>query len=263
MVYPRGATLGPRSRDRFELVWVLSGSFTVAVEGERIHCEKSQILLLKPSLPNVFHFAKDIAIRHAYLTFRFPEPADVARAHVLPRLLQGEAVSLFLPVLNQLVEHLLMAGPTADRDANLAQRVVATFLATWSWPILDGRRSAAVSSPALARALESIDVAWRCDQGAALSVRDVANAASITARQLSRLFRAELGMSTRDYLRRRRLTYAARLLERSNLTLQVIAAEAGFANEFAFSRAFRAVYGTPPARYRRLQHGDDAGVDAS
>ena len=46
---------------------------------------------------------------------------------------------------------------------------------------------------------------------------------------------------------------AAAMLQRSNATLEEVAAACGFANAYHFSRRFRASYAVPPGRYRRTE----------
>lgn len=58
-----------------------------------------------------------------------------------------------------------------------------------------------------------------------------------------------------DYVRRRRLTIAARRLIDSDASVLELALDAGFNSQAAFTRAFTRVYRRPPAAYRR--HGRD------
>lgn len=67
-----------------------------------------------------------------------------------------------------------------------------------------------------------------------------------------RVFRATVGETLKDYIRRRRLTQAAlTLLGNSNRTILDIALEAGFESNEAFTRAFRAQFDQAPSAFRR------------
>ena len=251
IVYPRGATLGPRVRNRFELAWAQSGSFSITVGQREMHCRDDLAIFLTPGLVNVYQFNSLTPTRQGFFTFRFDDPRDDRLAAELPAVLAGRSMALYLPLLNQLAEQFppLEQAPTADMLR--LKQVAAAMLSTWTWRLLDHRRAAAVNSAALSRALDFIERRWHQGYERAISVDMLARASSVTTRQLNRLFQSEFGISTRDYLRRQKLEHAAKLLDRSNLSLQEIAAASGFANEFAFSRAFKSVFGEPPARYRR------------
>jgi AraC-like DNA-binding protein len=52
------------------------------------------------------------------------------------------------------------------------------------------------------------------------------------------------------------MTLAARLLRDTDLPLRAVAERTGYTSEFAFAKAFKREYGTPPGSYRR--DGDGA-----
>lgn len=67
---------------------------------------------------------------------------------------------------------------------------------------------------------------------------------------LHRLFTSLVGFPVYDYVKRRRLTEAARVLISTDKTLVEVALEAGYDSQQAFSLAFSALYKTTPARFR-------------
>jgi AraC family transcriptional activator of mtrCDE len=67
----------------------------------------------------------------------------------------------------------------------------------------------------------------------------------------ARAFRAATGQSPVAWLCRERLHRAAELLQTSDAKLAELAETAGYATEFAFSRAFKRLFGIPPAHFRR------------
>ncbi len=85
----------------------------------------------------------------------------------------------------------------------------------------------------------------------ALSLERVAREAAVSSYHFHRLFRAWAGIPVMEYARSRRLTLAAEQLIRSELRILEISQDAGFESQEAFTRAFRRMYGTSPAAYRR------------
>jgi AraC family transcriptional regulator of arabinose operon len=81
-------------------------------------------------------------------------------------------------------------------------------------------------------------------------VATLAAEVSLSASRFAHLFTGQLGQSPMRALLAARLLHAARLLEATDLPVERIAAAAGFASPFHFSRVFRQRYGTPPGAYR-------------
>ncbi len=88
-----------------------------------------------------------------------------------------------------------------------------------------------------------------------LSVDALAAACSLSTAAFARLFRAELGVGPHHYLLGRRVERAARLLERSALSMEVIAEQSGFSYRFHLTHVFKRLKGLAPAEFRRRQRG--------
>ncbi|PYM21905.1 MAG: AraC family transcriptional regulator [Candidatus Rokuibacteriota bacterium] len=73
----------------------------------------------------------------------------------------------------------------------------------------------------------------------------------LTRHDLARQFRIVLGTSPHRYLLMRRLDFARERMQRKD-RLAEIAADAGFADQAHFTRAFKSAVGLTPARYRAL-----------
>lgn len=83
-----------------------------------------------------------------------------------------------------------------------------------------------------------------------LDLETVARAMHYSKFHLHRMFTDAAGMPMHRYIRRRRLTEAARLLVFSDSPVMEAALTAGFASRQAFTDAFRAMYKRAPAAYR-------------
>lgn len=70
---------------------------------------------------------------------------------------------------------------------------------------------------------------------------------------LHRMFTGTVGMTPHDYVRRRRLTEAARLLADSRRPILEIALEAGYESQQAFAGVFRTMYKRTPLEYRKKE----------
>ena len=77
----------------------------------------------------------------------------------------------------------------------------------------------------------------------------------LTRYELARQFRLRCGTSPYRYLVLRRLDFARQRMRRGR-PLAEVANDAGFADQAHFTRAFKAAFGLPPARYRALLGAD-------
>lgn len=87
--------------------------------------------------------------------------------------------------------------------------------------------------------------------GNALSVEELAEAASLSPRQFSRVFREETGQSPAKAVEALRLEAARIMLEEGRHAMDTVARDTGFADRDRMRRAFLRSYGQPPSSLRR------------
>ncbi len=83
-----------------------------------------------------------------------------------------------------------------------------------------------------------------------LELENLASVAAFSPFHFHRIFRALVGESPKEHVRRLRLERAARRLKQQDETVTQIALEAGFEAHESFTRAFGAMFGVPPSDYR-------------
>lgn len=86
-----------------------------------------------------------------------------------------------------------------------------------------------------------------------LTVEDLADAVHLSSRQLTRLFRAELGKSPAKAIESLRLEAARLMIEQSRLPMNVIARDSGFRDRQHMREVFVRGYGIAPQSLRRRQ----------
>jgi len=84
----------------------------------------------------------------------------------------------------------------------------------------------------------------------ALDLTRLADVACLSPFHFHRVYRAVQGETAADTVRRMRLHRAAVDLITGELPVARVARRAGYGSQEAFTRAFKAAYGVPPARYR-------------
>lgn len=83
------------------------------------------------------------------------------------------------------------------------------------------------------------------------SVDQLADAANLSPRQFSRAFRSETGQSPAKAVESLRVEAARAMMEDSQLPIDVVARETGFADRNRMRRAFLRAFGQPPQALRR------------
>ena len=88
-----------------------------------------------------------------------------------------------------------------------------------------------------------------------IKTEDIAAACFCSKSTLEKLFQCLNHISIRDYIVRRRMTLAAKLLlEDSSISILDVAVKYGYGSNEAFTRAFKQVWNCTPAEYRKSDH---------
>ncbi|GJE57197.1 GlxA family transcriptional regulator [Methylobacterium thuringiense] len=95
-----------------------------------------------------------------------------------------------------------------------------------------------------------------------LSVEELADAAHLSPRQFSRIFREETGQSPAKAVENLRLEAARTMLEDGRHSLDAVAQETGFADRERMRRAFLRAFGQPPQVIRRNVRHHEPGQTA-
>ncbi len=249
---PAGSTYGPYTTDRWEFIWCLEGSAEVESGDDRFTFTVGSAQLTPPGVCNSYRWTKEARSSYGYAIFTLD--ADPGWVRFRPGL-AGDIVP-------HLLDHVLWldsvrpAGWDAASTAALGYAIVA-FATGHSATQLDRDLE---MPDALIRSLAALRDRWDDASDTPLALDDLARAAGVSREHLSRLYQRYTGMGPMAAIRTLRLARASELLSHTNLGVAEIARAVGFANEFHFSRAFRALAGQSPSSFRR---DPDARVDLS
>ncbi|MBF8194257.1 GlxA family transcriptional regulator [Nonomuraea sp. K274] len=138
-----------------------------------------------------------------------------------------------------------------DHGADLARGVARELVVFMARPGGQSQFSARLTPregghPVLRRVMDTV----HADPGAPHTLEELARTASVSARHLSRLFRAQAGMSVGQYLESVRLEAAQALLEAGDDSVEAVAGESGFGSSETMRRAFQHALGIAPTAYR-------------
>lgn len=88
-----------------------------------------------------------------------------------------------------------------------------------------------------------------------ISVASISEQLSINPSYLSRLFKADIGQSIKEYINEIRITTGNDLLASTDYSIQKISEMTGFSGVQAFSKAFKQARGISPSEYRKERIG--------
>ena len=99
--------------------------------------------------------------------------------------------------------------------------------------------------------VDEIDLCTNAKHSEAMTLSILSRKFGYSQPYTSRKFREVSGVKLQDYLRSRRMVFAAKEIRETNKGILEIAMDFGFSSNEAFTRAFRKAYGIPPSEYRK------------
>ncbi|MEU6234392.1 DJ-1/PfpI family protein [Kitasatospora sp. NPDC047058] len=137
-----------------------------------------------------------------------------------------------------------------DFGEDVALRVARQLVMYLKRPGGQSQFSVPLEPVSTTRRIEDLRLHILRNLGGPLGVADLAAHAHVSERQLTRIFKAELGTTPSVYVESARVERARHQLESTDLTLDRIAAACGFGTTDTLVRAFRRQLDTTPTEYR-------------
>lgn len=87
-----------------------------------------------------------------------------------------------------------------------------------------------------------------------ITLEECAKAAGYSLYHYCRVFNAAMGITVKEYIRRRRVSEAAKMINETSLSLKEIAYRCGFNSQENFIRVFKSVFGITPNDYKTTRY---------
>jgi AraC-like DNA-binding protein/mannose-6-phosphate isomerase-like protein (cupin superfamily) len=233
--YRDGESTGRHSHARAQLLYALRGVMRIATDGASFVLPAGRALWVPAAEPHSVSIMGHVAMRALFLR------EDAARAGPA-----GVTVLATSPLLRELILAACEEPLEWDehgRGGHLAALMLDEIHRAPSLPF-------GVPEPREPR-LARLSAALRADPACPLSLEEWAARIGASPRSLSRLFRAETGLSFGAWRQQLRLAEAAALLAQGVPPARAAAA-VGYASAPAFGAAFRAAFGVTPAEGARM-----------
>ena len=249
-IYPAGATFGPRLIADYEFVWIVAGDVVWDCDGVQHAMPAGGLVLVRPGMRDSFIWDPKRVTRHGFIHFSILERGvGLPPESTWPLVRQLGDGDIIGPLLRHLAWLQAVRPEGWERHAQMTfTQVLVAFISGATGTLNDegtGR------SPVIERVIGLIREAWGDGTPRQVAVTRLAKLAGISRGHLIRIFSDQLGMGPAEAQRLLRLDRAATLLARTNMRVQDVAEETGFANPFHFTRAFHTTYGCAPREFRR------------
>jgi AraC family transcriptional regulator len=239
--FARGAFLPRHAHEEAYLTFVLDGAYRERVQSETRTCAARSLVVHAPGEAHENDFAErrarclNVSVSSAFVS----RLGDASRV-----LLRGDVIA------DAAVAGIGHRAAAELRRGDAAVPLIVEGLVLELFGLLARRDDAPRRVPAwLAEARAIVEREFQRK----IVLAELANDVGVHPVSLARAFRRQFGMTVGDAVRQLRIAYARERIA-AGVALHVVAAEAGFADQSHFTRAFTRMTGVAPAAYRRTVH---------
>ena len=233
MDYPAGLSTGQHTHPRAQLLYAVSGVMRITTPEAAYLVPPSTALFLPADVPHAIRMDGPVAMRALFL-----------REEAATRAGTGTAVIAVSPLLREVILA-ACAEPLhwdlGGRGHHLAELTLNEIARATALPLY-------LSMPRDDRLRRAV-TALLARPDDASSLEDLAAVSGASVRTLARLFRAETGLSFRQWRQQARMAEALSALT-SRASPARAEAIAGYASQPAFGAAFRSLFGLTPGQAR-------------
>lgn len=234
----------------WEIEYALEGRIGLTLDGDQpIWIEEGAFLIVPPDRYHQVTDA-DSAGKRFIMGFSVTARDDIVRQRI--QQLTHPVVRPANENMRQLVALLMRQE---HRWIPAARRSVEALAECFLLEILEAVDPDNPSDPAEAaqhRTFQQADARIRACNGIHLTVRELAEQVNMSQRQLSRIFRRELGKTPLEAINRARLARIEEMLSATRLSLTEISALCGFSDEYSMDRFFRRYNHVSLSAFRRI-----------
>lgn len=233
-----------------EINLILSGEAKLLYENEKYHLSQNLLLVLRPGEYHQIydrspHFAMKIIVFPPTFKERYSREE---RFH--PFFLPSSTPVLRILSSDQMVRLLFLATEFQKEDISpvSANHILTTlfFVLSDFIPITNTPTRKGTLHPAVGKALKLI-----AEDGAHLSLNELASRVEIETETLCRLFKKEWGVGYNEYINNLRLENCKTMIQNNSgdVSLIDVALQSGFRSYRSFHRVFKAKFGLSPRDY--------------
>jgi AraC family transcriptional regulator len=224
----------------------MEGGFRESIGGTECDCGPGTVLLRPPQAPHRDHFG-GAPVRNVLVEIepgRFDDCRSAFDAPFVPTLLRGS-------LLDGIPERIDRELRTPDASSDVCIEGLILQLMVSASRLLTALKTPPVPG-LVVDAIESIEKSFRRK----VSLSGLAEQLGVLPTRLAQQFKRYKGCSVGEFVRRRRVEFAAALLREGQLAISRVAVEAGFCDQAHLTREFKTAFGMTPLKFRRRNAED-------
>lgn len=228
---PKGEPSVTHQHDFWQLDRIVKGATDLETTAGLFPIPAGTVVLVAPHIPHAYHFNQTVTIE----TVKFQSPLKLS-------LERGWWSAVSTGERRDLLTRLFAEWQTGGRhrEAICAHYLELFLLRTAEGDLLTSDPAMEEIAPLLLKGLSPAEAAARYE---------------LSPGHFTERFKKAFGVTPPDWVRRHHIEEAKRLLHFSRDTLEEIARKIGYANVYAFSKAFKRIALTSPARFRKMREG--------
>jgi len=208
------------------------------------------------STEDLFSAIFDEAACNATSPLHASEFAGSAYRDELPAILRYQRFQMLVPILEHLIQGVIRELKHIDDISRIASEGLSRdFL----WALIQGSQGS--DSTRAAHVTRRASELIRSHFSNRCLIANLAEELGIHRSQLSRWFKASYGITLSNFVRICRIDKSIDLLADDGISIAEIALDCGFNDQSHFTRSFREVMATTPAKWRKAIASNDRSVN--
>lgn len=232
---------GPAVRRFYLIHYIVSGQGSFQKRGASYALGPGMCFIIRPDEVTRYEADKEDPWHYIWIGFTaaFPLPRWIAEQDILEA---DNAAESFLQLEKQYTKYCGSAGENGVREAFICGKILEIILLL-NQKYTEKKETQAQKTARIAQ--NYIDAEF----ASGITVAELARRLHHERTYLSRIFKASTGMPPQEYLCKKRLSEAKRLLTECGMTPTEAAGAVGYPDIYAFSKAFKKEYGLSPRAY--------------
>ncbi len=247
------------------IFYVLSGSGSIAVQGETFSMRERTFVLINTGIP--YQITSDRLLKMIVLNFDYTFERSGIR-HFIPPLPCREAGDAPYPRRESFEDSQILNDFIVLNDMSVLLRQLREILDTCTTQKIHYReyascalkqllitaiRSSSLSSTRVSRTASQLIQYLQEHYSEPISSAQLAETFNYHANHINRIMRGATGITVHKYLINYRISMSKGLLIDTDLSIEQIAVQVGFESAAYYSLSFKKLMGCSPSLYRRLQ----------
>lgn len=234
----------PRVRLDWYLLYILSGSLKISINGELHTLVAGNVLLISDGTKHFHYTENDNSVKYLWIHF-----TGASIKSTLTHFKLSYDTPLYAGVHHSMNEYWQRLFNTFILNDEYFQDVSSAILIE----IFAQFSRYIHNSDSEYSFLNSISYIHK-NYSSNIKISELAEMENLSETYYRTIFKKLTGISPSEYITNKRIEIAAKLLENTNLSIEDIATECGYADVFYFFRMFKKKTGSTPAKYRKMQH---------